>query len=69
MSETCQHELGDVSTFEARLRSIQSYAKENGYAGGFPTFVDSKEGDRTIGVVLLNPSIAEATSIPVDELR
>ncbi len=62
-------ELGDVATFQTRLRSIQAYAKKNGYAGGFPSYVDSSDPEPAIGVVLLKTSIASEISIPAHELQ
>lgn len=59
-------ELGDVSTYEARLRAIQPYAKKLDFVGGFPNYVDGKD---SIGVVLLKGSCATAVMIPAEDLR
>ncbi len=62
-------ELDDVTSCESRLRSVQRYARQNGYAGGFPNYVDATFGTPTIGVVLLRPAIAEVQSVPIDQFR
>jgi WD40 repeat protein/serine/threonine protein kinase len=63
-------ELGDVDSYEVRLRAIQSYAIKHGFAGGFPNFVDDpQDGAPRIGVVLLKKSAAAAITIPAEVLK
>lgn len=61
-------ELGDDFSYPGRLRSIQAYARAQGFAGGFPSYVDEPKAGK-IGVVLLKSDIAKQVSIPAEELR
>lgn len=64
-------ELGNVALgdFSERMRATNTYASQNGFVGGFPTFFHADYGRGIVcGTVLLKSEGAEWRDIPLSEL-
>ncbi len=59
-------DVGATDDLAERFRRVNRWAKEHGYAGGFPTFNDETHpGKLTYGAVMIKPASGKEVWVPV----